>query len=117
MDCLDCMEKFQEIIKNPIYKDFYRHMRKLYSLKEHKEDKGNVDTAIEDLIKYIKNNREKIINFFFVTWLASIEDNELKKQILRSIFMNKVVVIEELFEPSGYKMRISFECKEDFIDE
>jgi hypothetical protein len=108
------MEKFQEIIKNPIYKDFCRHMGKLYSLKE---DKGNVDTAIEDLIKYIKNNREQIINFFFVTWLASIEDNELKKEILRSIFMNKVVVIEELFEPSGYKMRISFECKKDFIDE
>jgi hypothetical protein len=34
--------------------------------------------------------------------------------LLRKI---KVIMIEELFEPSGFKMKISFECKEDCIDE
>lgn len=108
------MDKFQEIINNPIYKQFHENFGKLAFIDK---DGGDVSNSVTDLINLVKKHREQIINFFFVTWLASIEDHDLKKEILRSFFMKKVIVIEELFETSGFKMKISFECKQDPIDE
>lgn len=113
MDCKECNDKFEEIIKKPIYKKFYQEIGKLASLPK---DEKDFNAVVGDLINLVKNHREQIINYFFVTWLASIDDDQLKKQILRSIFMNNVVVIEESFETNGFKMKISFECKQDDTD-
>jgi hypothetical protein len=43
MGCTNWIEKFQELIKNPIYKDFNGYMGKLYSIKK---DKGYHDRRI-----------------------------------------------------------------------
>lgn len=101
--------KFQDITKKPVFKNFYKEIGKLANQKKDKKIRHEFDS----LINFIKNNRKEIINYFFAIWLCSVDDDDLKKEIIRAVFMNHVVKIEQFFEGDKCIQKISFEYKKE----